>query len=62
VRGTKHVLKYWRNLQLAEPQRVYESVMHRVLLFGDLLEGPRAFAEKREASFAKGWPDPFSAR
>ncbi|MEU9457000.1 enoyl-CoA hydratase-related protein [Streptomyces sp. NPDC048277] len=62
VRGTKQVLKYWRDLQLTEQQRMYESVMHRVLLSGDFLEGPRAFAEKREASFAKGWPDPFSAR
>jgi enoyl-CoA hydratase/carnithine racemase len=62
VRGTKQVLKYWRDLQLAEQQRFYESVMHRVLLSGDFLEGPRAFAEKREASFAKGWPDPVTGR
>ncbi|MFG2939590.1 enoyl-CoA hydratase/isomerase family protein [Streptomyces sp. NPDC048282] len=62
VRGTKQVLKYWRDLQLAEQQRVYEAVTHRVLLSGDFLEGPRAFAEKREASFAKSWPDPFAGR
>ncbi len=56
VWGSKQVLKYWRNLQQAEQQAYYEAVVHRVLLSGDVLEGPRAFAEKREASFSDGWP------
>lgn len=56
VLGSKQVLKYWRNLQQAEQQAYYEAVIHRVLLSGDMLEGPRAFAEKREPSFSDGWP------
>ena len=60
--GTKAVLKFWRDNQIAEQQRYYEAVIHRVLLSGDFLEGPRAFAEKREPTFSNGWPDPFDAR
>jgi enoyl-CoA hydratase/carnithine racemase len=56
VWGSKQVLKYWRNLQQAEQQAYYQAVVHRVLLSGDVLEGPRAFAEKREARFSDGWP------
>jgi enoyl-CoA hydratase/carnithine racemase len=59
VWGTKQVLKFWRNAMMAEQQRYYEAVIHRVLLSGDFLEGPRAFAEKREATFRNQWPDPF---
>jgi enoyl-CoA hydratase/carnithine racemase len=62
VLGTKQVLRYWRDIQLAEQQKYYESVMQRVLLAGDFVEGARAFAEKREPSFAKTWPDPFTER
>jgi len=62
VRGTKQVLRYWRDVQLAEQQKYYESVMQRVLLAGDFVEGARAFAEKRETTFATGWPDPFADR
>lgn len=58
VWGTKQVLSFWRNALLAEQQRYYQAVMHRVLLSGDVLEGPRAFAEKREPTFANAWPDP----
>ncbi|OYD70389.1 enoyl-CoA hydratase/isomerase family protein [Rhodococcus sp. OK302] len=62
VRGTKQVLRYWRDVQLAEQQKYYESVMQRVLLAGDFVEGAHAFAEKREPTFANGWPDPFTNR
>lgn len=58
--GTKKVLRYWRDLQLAEHHRYYESVVHRVLLSGDMFEGVRAFNEKRERKFDSGWPDPFA--
>jgi enoyl-CoA hydratase/carnithine racemase len=61
VWGTKQVLKFWRNALMAEQQRYYEAVVHRVLLSGDLLEGPRAFAEKREPKFSNRWPSPFDA-
>jgi enoyl-CoA hydratase/carnithine racemase len=62
VWGTKQVIKFWRDALLADQQRYYEAVMQRVLLSGDFLEGPRAFSEKREPVFSKGWPSPFRAR
>jgi enoyl-CoA hydratase/carnithine racemase len=57
--GTKQVLKFWRDALIAEQQRYYEAVTHRVMLSGDVHEGPRAFAEKREPAFRNAWPDPF---
>lgn len=62
VRGTKQVLRFWRDLMMAEQSRYYQAVMHRVLLTGDVFEGPQAFAEKREPHFSAGWPDPFARR
>lgn len=59
VWGTKQVLKYWRDLQIAEQQKYYEAVVHRVLLSGDMLEGPKAFATKTEPKFSDGWPSVF---
>lgn len=59
VWGTKQVLKLWRNALLGEQQRYYQAVMHRVLLSGDVFEGPKAFAEKREPKFRQAWPSPF---
>lgn len=58
VWGTKKIVKYWRDMMLAEQQSLYEAVAHRVLLSGDVKEGPRAFAEKRSPKFSKGWPRP----
>lgn len=58
VWGTKKILKYWRDLMLAEQQGLYEAVAHRVLLSGDIHEGPRAFAEKRAPTFRNAWPRP----
>ena len=60
VWGAKKALKYYRDLQLAEAHRYYEAVVHRVMLAGDLHEGPRSFAEKRSPSFARGWPSPLA--
>ena len=59
VWGTKQVLKFWRDTQMAEQQRYYQAVMHRVLLSGDVFEGTKAFAEKREPNFRQAWPNPF---
>jgi enoyl-CoA hydratase/carnithine racemase len=56
VWGTKQILKFWRNALIAEQQRYYEAVVHRVMLSGDVHEGPRAFAEKREPNFRQAWP------
>ena len=57
--GTKQVLRYWRDLMLQEHHRYYDAVVHRVLLSGDMIEGIRAFAEKRERRYRTDWPDPF---
>ncbi|MER7687170.1 enoyl-CoA hydratase-related protein [Streptomyces sp. NPDC097610] len=62
VWGTKQAIKFWRDALLAEQQRYYEVVAHRVLLAGDLLEGPRAFAEKREPKFRNQWPSVYDGR
>lgn len=62
VWGTKKVLKFWRDAMIAEQQRYYEAVAHRVLLSGDVHEGPRAFTEKREPTFRQAWPDPYDIR
>lgn len=59
VWGTKQVLKFWRDALIAEQQRYYEAVVHRVMLSGDVHEGPRAFAEKREPDFRQAWPSAF---
>jgi enoyl-CoA hydratase/carnithine racemase len=56
VWGTKQVIRFWRNALLAEQQRYYEAVQHRVLLTGDVFEGPRAFTEKRPPVFRQAWP------
>jgi len=58
VWGTKKIMKFWRDLMLAEQQTLYEAVAHRVMLSGDLHEGPRAFAEKRPPKFKNRWPKP----
>jgi enoyl-CoA hydratase/carnithine racemase len=56
--GTKSVVRFWRDALLAEHQRYYEALVHRVLLSGDAMEGLKAFGEKREPHFDKGWPEP----
>jgi enoyl-CoA hydratase/carnithine racemase len=60
VRGTKQVLRFWRDAMMTEQVRYYQAVMHRVLLSGDVFEGPLAFAERREPQFSPGFPDPFA--
>jgi enoyl-CoA hydratase/carnithine racemase len=52
--GTKKVLRFWRDIMLAEQYQYYDSVIHNVLLSGDLLEGLNAFREKRAPNFSKG--------
>jgi enoyl-CoA hydratase/carnithine racemase len=60
VWGAKKIISFWRTALIAEQQRYYEAVIHRVLLTGDVHEGPRAFVEKREPVFRNSWPDPFA--
>jgi enoyl-CoA hydratase/carnithine racemase len=56
--GTKSVLRFWRDVMLAEQYQYYNAVAHRVLLSGDIFEGLDAFREKRAPHFSKGWPGP----
>jgi enoyl-CoA hydratase/carnithine racemase len=58
VWGTKKIIKFWRDILLAEQQTLYEATIHRVLLSGDVHEGPKAFAEKRAPTFRNRWPQP----
>lgn len=58
VWATKKIARHWYESGLAEQQAFYEAVMHRLLLTGDMLEGPKAFAEQRQPRFSRSWPDP----
>jgi enoyl-CoA hydratase/carnithine racemase len=58
VQASKQVAYHWRNLAIREQIEFYRSVNQRLLLCEDVLEGPRAFAEKREPNFVNRWPTP----
>jgi len=60
VWGSKKIVSQWRDSLIAEQHRYYQAVIHRVLLTGDVHEGPRAFGEKRAPVFRNQWPDPFA--
>jgi enoyl-CoA hydratase/carnithine racemase len=49
VQASKQVAYYWRNLAIREQVELYQAVNHRLLLCEDVLEGPRAFVEKRDS-------------
>jgi enoyl-CoA hydratase/carnithine racemase len=53
LRGTKKVIRYWRNLQMDEQQKYYEGVMQEVFASGEIFEGLDAFNAKRSAEFVK---------
>jgi enoyl-CoA hydratase/carnithine racemase len=58
--GTKHVIRHWRDMMLEEQHRFYKAMAHRVLLSGDMIEGIKAFTERRNVDFGPArWPDPF---
>jgi enoyl-CoA hydratase/carnithine racemase len=58
--GTKHVIRHWRDLMLDEQHRYYEAMIHWVLLSGDMIEGIKAFTERRPVEFGPAsWLDPF---
>jgi enoyl-CoA hydratase/carnithine racemase len=49
--GTKKVIRYWRDQALEEHHRFYQATGQEVVDSGDLLEGLRAFQEKRKPNF-----------
>jgi enoyl-CoA hydratase/carnithine racemase len=56
VQASKRVAYFWRNLAIRESLDYYKAVNQRLMLCDDVLEGPRAFAEKREPRFSNRWP------
>jgi len=57
VQASKKVAYYWRNLAIRESLEYYQAVNQRLMLCDDVLEGPRAFAEKRQPVFSHRWPE-----
>jgi enoyl-CoA hydratase/carnithine racemase len=57
VQASKKVAYFWRNLAIRESLDYYRAVNQRLMLCDDVLEGPRAFAEKREPRFSNRWPE-----
>jgi enoyl-CoA hydratase/carnithine racemase len=57
VQASKQVAYFWRNLAIRESMDYYRSVQQRLMLCDDVLEGPRAFAEKRPPRFSNRWPE-----
>lgn len=58
VQASKQVAYYWRNLGIREQVDFYRAVNQRLLLCDDVLEGPKAFAEKRDPVWSNRWPSP----
>ena len=57
VQASKRVAYFWRNLAIRESLDYYRAVNQRLMLCDDPVEGPRAFAEKREPRFTNRWPE-----
>lgn len=58
VQASKRVAYFWRNHAIHESIDYYRAINQRLMLCDDILEGPRAFAEKREPRFTNRWPEP----
>jgi len=56
VQASKQVAYFWRNLAIRESMDYYRAVQQRLMLCEDVIEGPRAFAEKRAPQFTNRWP------
>lgn len=57
VQASKQVAYYWRNLAMQEQIDYYRAINQRLLLSPDALEGPKAFAEKRDPVWVNRWPE-----
>lgn len=57
VQASKQVAYFWRNLAIRESMDYYRAVQQRLMLCDDVLEGPRAFAQKRAPQFTNRWPE-----
>lgn len=57
VQASKQVAYFWRNLAIRESMDYYRAVQQRLMLCEDVIEGPRAFAQKRAPQFTNRWPD-----
>jgi enoyl-CoA hydratase/carnithine racemase len=57
VQASKQVAYHWRNLAIRESLEYYQAVNQRLMRCDDVLEGPRAFAEKRPPVFSHRWPE-----
>jgi enoyl-CoA hydratase/carnithine racemase len=57
VQASKRVAYFWRNLAIRESIDYYRAINQRLMLCDDILEGPRAFAEKRDPKFTNRWPE-----
>jgi enoyl-CoA hydratase/carnithine racemase len=62
VQASKQVAYFWRNLAVREQLDFYRAVNQRLMLCEDVLEGPRAFAEKRDPVWVNRWPTPADPR
>lgn len=62
VQASKQVAHFWRNLAVHEQIEYYRAVNQRLMLCDDVVEGPRAFAEKRAPRFSNRWPAPGGPR
>ncbi|HUJ66152.1 MAG TPA: enoyl-CoA hydratase-related protein [Acidimicrobiales bacterium] len=58
VQASKRVANFWRNLAVREQVDYYRSINQTLLLGEDVLEGPRAFKERRPPRFTNRWPSP----
>ena len=57
VQASKQVAYFWRNLAIRESMDYYRAVQQRLMLCDDVIEGPRAFAQKRAPQFSNRWPE-----
>jgi enoyl-CoA hydratase/carnithine racemase len=52
VRGTKRVLRQWRNQMIEDRHRYYQLAMEQIMASGEIAEGLAAFNEKRKPVFS----------